>query len=58
MDVTRAHPDPQGRRRRPDRGPQGGQVFYNSEYGELVGPRGEGDCTPLARAPFFADNIY
>lgn len=56
--MTGAHPDPQGRRRRPDRGPPGGQVFYNSEYGELAGPRGGGDCTPLARAPFFADSSY
>ncbi|XP_054572742.1 vascular endothelial growth factor receptor 3 [Eptesicus fuscus] len=55
---TRAHPEPQGRRRRPDRGPQGGQVFYNSEYGELAGPRGEDDCAPLTRAPFFADSSY
>lgn len=31
-------------------------MFYNSEYGELVGPRGESDGTPSARAPFFADN--
>ncbi|XP_015427020.1 PREDICTED: vascular endothelial growth factor receptor 3 [Myotis davidii] len=57
-EVTGAHPDPQGRRRRPDRGPPGGQVFYNSEYGELARPRGGGDCTPLARSPFFADSSY
>lgn len=58
MDVTRAHPDTQGRRRRPDRGARGGQVFYNSEYGELVGPQDEGDCPPPARAPFFTDDSY
>ena len=56
MDVTRAHPDPQGRRRRPDRGAQGGQVFYDSECGELAGPPREGDCSPLAHAPFSADS--
>ncbi|XP_036170562.1 vascular endothelial growth factor receptor 3 isoform X4 [Myotis myotis] len=54
VEVAGAHPDPQGRRRRPDRG----QVFYNSEYGELARPRGGGDCTPLARTPFFADSSY
>ncbi|XP_074169459.1 vascular endothelial growth factor receptor 3 isoform X2 [Rhinolophus sinicus] len=58
VDVTRVHADPQGQQRRPDWGAQGGQVFYNSEYGELAGPRGEGDCTPSARAPFFEDNSY
>lgn len=56
--MAGAQPDPQGRRRRPERGPQGGQVFYNSEYGELAGPRGGGDRTPLASAPFFADSSY
>ncbi|XP_024896538.1 vascular endothelial growth factor receptor 3 [Pteropus alecto] len=56
VDVTRVHPDPQGRRRRPDWAARGGQVFYNSEYGELVGPRKESDFAPSARAPFFADN--
>lgn len=58
MDVTRAQADPQGRRRRPDRGAQGGQVFYNSEYGELVGPQAKDDCSPSAQAPFFEDNSY
>lgn len=58
VDATRAHPDTQGRRRRPDRGARGGQVFYNSEYGELVGPHDVGDCPPSARAPFFADDCY
>lgn len=58
VDVTRAHPDTQGRRRRPDRGARGGQVFYNSEYGELVGPQDKGDCPPSARAPFFTDDSY
>ncbi|XP_066128520.1 vascular endothelial growth factor receptor 3 isoform X1 [Saccopteryx bilineata] len=58
VDMTRGHPDPQGRQHRPDRGASGGQVFYNSEYGELAGPRQESDCTPLARAPFFPDNSY
>nr|XP_019572548.1 PREDICTED: vascular endothelial growth factor receptor 3 isoform X3 [Rhinolophus sinicus] len=58
VDVTRVHADPQGQHRRPDWGAQGGQVFYNSEYGELAGPRGEGDCTPSAQAPFFEDNSY
>ncbi|KAM5217470.1 vascular endothelial growth factor receptor 3 isoform 6-T6 [Hipposideros larvatus] len=56
VDVTRAHPDSQGQQPQLDRGAHGGQVFYNSEYGELAGPRGEGDCTPSARAPFFEDN--
>lgn len=58
MDVTRAYSDTQGRRRRLDRGARGGQVFYNSEYGELAGPQDEGDCTPSARAPFFTDDSY
>nr|XP_036857962.1 vascular endothelial growth factor receptor 3 isoform X3 [Manis javanica] len=31
VDVTRAHPNSQGRQRQPDPGAQGGQVFYNSE---------------------------
>lgn len=58
MDVTRAHPDTQGRRRRPDRGARGGQVFYNSEYGELAGPQDGGDHPQSARAPFFTDDSY
>lgn len=58
VDVTRAYPDTQGRRRRPDRGARGGQVFYNSEYGELAGPQDEGDCPPSARTPFFTDDSY
>nr|XP_008540749.1 PREDICTED: vascular endothelial growth factor receptor 3 [Equus przewalskii] len=57
VDTTRAHPDPQGRQQ-PDLGAQGGQVFYNSEYGELAGPREEGDCAPAAHTPFFTDNSY
>nr|KAF6480029.1 fms related receptor tyrosine kinase 4 [Molossus molossus] len=56
VDVTRAHPDRPEQRRWPDQGTQGGQVFYNSEYGELAGPRGEDDCNPLAHAVFFIDN--
>lgn len=55
--MTRAHPDPQGRQQ-PDLGAQGGQVFYNSEYGELAGPREEGDCAPAAHTPFLTDNSY
>nr|XP_055158102.1 vascular endothelial growth factor receptor 3 isoform X1 [Nyctereutes procyonoides] len=31
VDMTRVHPDSQGRRQRPDQGAQGGQVFYNSD---------------------------
>uniref|UniRef100_A0A8I3N0Q5 Vascular endothelial growth factor receptor 3 n=2 Tax=Canis lupus familiaris TaxID=9615 RepID=A0A8I3N0Q5_CANLF len=58
VDMTRVHPDSQGWRQRPDQGAQGGQVFYNSEYGELAGPHDEGDCPPLARTPFFTDNSY
>ncbi|XP_053422953.1 vascular endothelial growth factor receptor 3 isoform X2 [Nycticebus coucang] len=58
VDVTRAHPDPQGRWQTPDRGAQGGQVFYNSEYGELSQPCKEDDYTPPARAPFFTDSSY
>nr|XP_058139198.1 vascular endothelial growth factor receptor 3 isoform X2 [Dasypus novemcinctus] len=57
-DATGAHPDPQGMQRRSDRGAAGGQVFYNSEYGELSGPCREGDCAPSACAPFFADSGY
>uniref|UniRef100_A0A8D2BZ82 Vascular endothelial growth factor receptor 3 n=1 Tax=Sus scrofa TaxID=9823 RepID=A0A8D2BZ82_PIG len=56
-DVTAVHPDPQGRWRRPDRGARG-QVFYNSEYGELAGPQEEGDSTPSTHVPFFTDNSY
>ncbi|XP_036913935.1 vascular endothelial growth factor receptor 3 isoform X2 [Sturnira hondurensis] len=58
VDVTRAHPDLQGRRRRPHQGAQGGQVFRNSEYGELAGPPREGECTLLAHEPFSADSRY
>ncbi|XP_037591145.1 vascular endothelial growth factor receptor 3 isoform X2 [Cebus imitator] len=58
VDVTRAHPDSQGRRRRPDQGAGGGQVFYNSEYGELLEPSEEDHCSPSARVPFFTDNSY
>ncbi|XP_011832276.1 PREDICTED: vascular endothelial growth factor receptor 3 [Mandrillus leucophaeus] len=58
VDVTRAHPDSQGRRRRPDRGARGGQVFYNSEYGELSEPSEEDHCSPSARVSFFTDNSY
>lgn len=58
MDVTMAHPDPQGQRRRPHQGAQGGQVFCNSEYEELAGPPREGDRTPLAREPFSTDSSY
>ncbi|XP_078220915.1 vascular endothelial growth factor receptor 3 isoform X3 [Callithrix jacchus] len=58
VDVTRAHPDSQGRRRQPDQGAQGGQVFYNSEYGELLEPSEEDHCSLSARVPFFTDNSY
>ncbi|KAI6048731.1 vascular endothelial growth factor receptor 3 [Marmota monax] len=58
VDVSRAHSDPQGRRRRPNRGPQGSRVFYNSEYGELSQPCEEGDCSPSASGPFFTDDGY
>ncbi|KAK2118446.1 Vascular endothelial growth factor receptor 3 [Saguinus oedipus] len=58
VDVTRAHPDSQGRRQQPDRGAQGGQVFYNSEYGELLEPSKEDHCSLSARVPFFTDNSY
>ncbi|XP_045441719.1 vascular endothelial growth factor receptor 3 isoform X2 [Pipistrellus kuhlii] len=51
-EVAGAGPEPRGR------GLRGGQVFYNSEYGELAGPRGEDDCAPLTRAPVFADGSY
>ncbi|CAK6445127.1 unnamed protein product [Pipistrellus nathusii] len=57
-EVAGAGPEARGLQRRPDRGPRGGQVFYNSEYGELAGPRGEDDCAPLTCAPFFADGSY
>uniref|UniRef100_A0A8C0WN73 Vascular endothelial growth factor receptor 3 n=1 Tax=Castor canadensis TaxID=51338 RepID=A0A8C0WN73_CASCN len=58
VDVTRTHPDPQGRRRQPNWGTQGGQVFYNTEYGELSRPSEEGDCSPSAGPPFFTDDSY
>ncbi|XP_036773708.2 vascular endothelial growth factor receptor 3 isoform X1 [Manis pentadactyla] len=58
VDVTRAHSNSQGRRRRLDPGIQGGQVFYNSEYGELAGPHKEGDSAPSTRAPFLTDDSY
>lgn len=58
MDIPRGHPDPQGRRRRPTQGAQGGKVFYNSEYGEVSQPCKEGDCSPSAGSPFFPDNSY
>ncbi|KAK2492966.1 hypothetical protein MC885_020832 [Smutsia gigantea] len=58
VDVSRAHPSSQGRQRRPDQGAQGGQVFYNSEYGELAGPHKEADNAPSAHAPFFTDDSY
>ncbi|EGW02874.1 Vascular endothelial growth factor receptor 3, partial [Cricetulus griseus] len=58
MDIPRGHPDPQGRRRRPTQGAQGGKVFYNSEYGEVSQPCKEGDCSPSAGSPFFTDNSY
>lgn len=54
--MTRAHLDPQGRRW-PDPGPRG-QVFYNSEYGELAGPPEESASTLAARSPFFTDSSY
>ncbi|XP_032320749.1 vascular endothelial growth factor receptor 3 isoform X1 [Camelus ferus] len=57
VDMTVAHLDPQGRRRRPDRGARG-QMFYNSEYGELARPREEGDRTLPAPGPFRADSSY
>ena len=57
MDVTMAHPDPPGRRQRPDPGAQG-QVFYNSEYGELAGRPEESDGIPSAQVPFFTDSSY
>ncbi|XP_055286716.1 vascular endothelial growth factor receptor 3 isoform X2 [Moschus berezovskii] len=56
VNVTTAHLDPQGRRR-PNPGPRG-QVFYNSEYGELAGPPEESASTPAAQAPFFTDSSY
>ncbi|OBS82160.1 hypothetical protein A6R68_23848 [Neotoma lepida] len=58
MDIPRGHPDPQGRRRRPTQGAQGGKVFYNSEYGEVSQPCKEGDCSPSAGSPFFTDSSY
>ncbi|XP_021490558.2 vascular endothelial growth factor receptor 3 isoform X1 [Meriones unguiculatus] len=56
-DIPRGHPDPQGRRRRPTQGAQGGKVFYNNEYGEVSQPCTEGDC-PSAGARFFTDSSY
>lgn len=56
VNVTAAHLDPQGRRR-PELGPRG-QVFYNSEYGELAGAPEESSSTPATRAPFFTDSSY
>uniref|UniRef100_G3T2I0 Vascular endothelial growth factor receptor 3 n=1 Tax=Loxodonta africana TaxID=9785 RepID=G3T2I0_LOXAF len=58
VDVTSVHADLQGIRRWPNQGAQGGQVFYNSEYGKLSEPHEEGECTPSACAPFFTDNSY
>ncbi|NP_032055.1 vascular endothelial growth factor receptor 3 precursor [Mus musculus] len=58
MDIPRGHPDPQGRRRRPTQGAQGGKVFYNNEYGEVSQPCTEGDCCPSAGSTFFADSSY
>ncbi|GAB1296003.1 Vascular endothelial growth factor receptor 3 [Apodemus speciosus] len=62
MDIPRGHPDPQGRRRRPTQGAQGGKVFYNNEYGEVSQPCTEGDCCPSAGSSagsaFFADSSY
>ncbi|KFO33406.1 Vascular endothelial growth factor receptor 3, partial [Fukomys damarensis] len=55
-DETRARPDAQGRRRRPNQGAQGGQVFYNSEYGALCTPHEEGDWAPPGH--FFGDSSY
>ncbi|XP_037673612.1 vascular endothelial growth factor receptor 3 isoform X2 [Choloepus didactylus] len=57
-DMARAHPDPHGMRRRSDRGPPGGQVFYNSEYGELSGPCRASDRAPSACTAFFADDGF
>ncbi|CAO2642776.1 Vascular endothelial growth factor receptor 3 [Lemmus lemmus] len=56
MDIPRGHPDPQGRRRRPTQGAQGGKVFYNSEYGEVSQPCKEDDGSPSAGSPFFTDS--
>lgn len=58
MDISRGHPDLQGRRRRPTQGAQGGKVFYNNEYGEVSQPCTEGDCCPSAGSTFFADSNY
>lgn len=58
MDIPRGHHDPQGRRRRPTQGAQGGKVFYNNEYGEVSQPCTEGDCCPSAVSTFFADSSY
>ncbi|XP_057632117.1 vascular endothelial growth factor receptor 3 isoform X2 [Chionomys nivalis] len=58
MDIPRGHPDPQGRRRRPTQGAQGGKVFYNSEYGEVSQPCKEDKCSPSAGSPFFTDSSY
>ncbi|XP_013363267.1 PREDICTED: vascular endothelial growth factor receptor 3 [Chinchilla lanigera] len=57
VDVTRAHPEPQGSRRRPDQEAQGGQVFFNSEYGALCRPLEEGGWAPAAGAPL-SDRSY
>ena len=54
--MTAALLAPQGSRR-PDLGPRG-QVFYNSEYGELAGAPEESASTPASRAPFFTDSSY
>ncbi|XP_076994302.1 vascular endothelial growth factor receptor 3 isoform X2 [Tamandua tetradactyla] len=54
-DAAGMQPDPQGVQRRPDQGTRGGQVFYNSEYGELLGPCREGCRAPPASSPFLAD---
>ncbi|XP_041520471.1 vascular endothelial growth factor receptor 3 isoform X1 [Microtus oregoni] len=58
MDIPRGHPDPQGRRRRPTQGAQGGKVFYNSEYGDVSQPCKEDECSPSSGSPFFTDNGY
>ncbi|XP_051023568.1 vascular endothelial growth factor receptor 3 [Acomys russatus] len=58
MDIPRGHPDPQGRRRRPTQGSQGGKVFYNNEYREVAEPCTEGDCCMSAGPHFFTDSSY
>ncbi|XP_058524851.1 vascular endothelial growth factor receptor 3 isoform X2 [Ochotona princeps] len=53
-DRTRVHPGPQGRQQRSDRETvQGGQVSYNSKYGELSWPCDDGDssCVCLPTLP-------